>query len=695
MDVNEFRENIIEDSRFNFAANGTSTKQEFLSLFMNYLIEAEEFEEINPIFYESAGSHNRQLQVDAWAKDSLEDCLQIIICQFTDKDQPDQLVKTEAERIFGRAKAFIEDSVSGFLAERGEQSSPGYMFARDIQTNLESISKFKFYILTDMIMSSRIQEVSDTLIAGRPASYSIWDMNRLFSLYSSKTEKETIAIDLTQFLPEGLACLKASSTDDYTAYLCNMPGIILAKLYNNYGGRLLEGNVRSYLSSRGKVNKGIRNTILKEPAKFFAYNNGIACTASNPQFEDKGGVSYLKSVENLQIVNGGQTTASLAMALINDKDRANNLDNIFVPMKLSIIAPEKAIDLIPSISHYANSQNKVSDADLSSNHPFHVRMQDFSRRLTAPAINGNQYGTYWYYERAKGQYDQEQAKLNRTERKKFQMQIPPNQKITKTDLAKYINAYRCLPHIVCLGAQKNYIKFAEWALNDDNGAWATNDAQFNEVYFKKIVGLAILFKQTDMLIKDQDWYQLGYKAQVTAYTISKLFFEIKSQYLDRQLDILEIWNKQSIPTILQTQIVSIAKSMYQHLTIENRGLENVTEWAKRSECWEKAQQIKIPLAADIENCLIETSEAITTEKQAKKEQKANNRASAMVEVANFGAGNWGKLLDWGVSQKVLTPSEISLVKEAANMSTRSFPTESKCQKILQILQRAREESFPG
>ena len=145
------------------------------------------------------------------------------------------------------------------------------------------------------------------------------------------------------------------------------------------------------MTAKGKINKGIRNTILNEPEMFFAYNNGIAATAYDVKIEAGEICPLITEITSLQIVNGGQTTASLASALVNDKERANGLKDIYVPMKLSVVTPEKAMELIPNIAKYANKQNKVSDADFFSNHAFHVRMEDFSRRILAPAVMGNQY----------------------------------------------------------------------------------------------------------------------------------------------------------------------------------------------------------------------------------------------------------------------------------------------------------------
>lgn len=691
MDIKEFRNGILDDVHFNASINGTSPREEFLAMYANALVEAEEFEDFEQLAYEGVGSQNKKILIDGYYYSELENCLVIIACPFTDSMDVQSLTATEAEMHFKRARAFVEESRSGFIQKYAEESSPGYGLAVDIQKRYSNVSKFKFYILTDMAMSSRIREIPGTMIGTATAEYHIWDITRLQSLYASKTGKEDIVINLKEFSERGIPCLQAGSTDEYTAYLCTIPGSILAYLYNTYGGRLLEGNVRSFLSAKGKINKGIRNTILNEPSMFFAYNNGIAATAYAVEMEHGDGCTYITQITSLQIVNGGQTTASLAAAIINDKDRANGLRDIYVPMKLSVVTPEKAMELIPNIAKYANKQNKVSDADFFSNHAFHVRMEDFSRRVLAPAVMGNQYGTHWYYERTRGQYKQEQSRMTKAEQNKFLIQNPKAQMFTKTDLAKFYNIYRQLPHQVSTGAQKNFIQFAEWA----SAAWDKDETVFNERFFRQIVCLNILYKKADYIVKHAPWYEMGYKAQVVTYTLSYLFYQIGKECPDRVFDFRAVWTQQGVSHATEVELERIAEAMYNHLVSPDREVQNVTEWAKREACWKKAKDISIPLSEQFKKELASVTEEAEAKKSARKEQKQENSASAMIQVAEFGIDNWKALLTWGVQNRVFTPQDISFLKAAIAMETGKFPSEKQCARILQVLAKAREESYPG
>lgn len=690
MDLESFRQSILQEVHVNASQNGTFPRDEFLALYTEELVEAEEFVDFEPVQYDGSGSRNKHLQIDGYYYDDLEQSLGLFICDFSDSEVTETVTRGDAETSFRREEAFVQDALSGFIQKHAEESSPGYGLAVDISGRYKDVRKYKFYLITDKVLSKRITGIPGSKLGNAETEYSIWDISRLQGIRESKTGKEDIVIHLSDFGVEGIPCLKASESDDYTAYLCNIPGKVLADMYNHYGSRLLEGNVRSFLSVRGKINKGIRNTILNDPAKFFAYNNGIATTAYAIQTEQGFSSLMITEITGLQIVNGGQTTASLANALIKDKARANNLQNIYVPMKLSVVSPEKAVSLIPDIARFANSQNKVSEADFFSNSPFHIRMEEISRRLIAPAVDGNQFGTHWYYERARGQYRQEQAKMTEAEKKKFQMENPKRQMFTKTDLAKYYNIYQMMPDKVSLGAQKNFIQFANWA----GEQWNKNDLNFNEVFFKRVVCVDILFKAVDDIVKHAAWYDGGYKAQVNTYTLSWLFYLIQKDYPQYAFNFRDVWNKQRVSDELKIQLESLAEKVFYHLTNPNRLVQNVTEWAKRADCWGKLKEMDFQLSPALVRWLVPKEAVSEQEKDAKVEQKEISKANAMIQVANYGVENWKKVQKWGIENNIFSATDLSFLKAAIAMEKGKFPTDRQCVKILGVLQKARDESYP-
>lgn len=689
MDINDYRASIVELIKFNSEAESTSDKEEFVNYTTNLLIDAEEFDEFIPIHFEGLGKKSKKIQVDGYGYNELDEVLNLFIVPDLVYNSETSLIVSEAEKYFGRVRAFIEDA--SYIEKNAEESAPGHGLAFDIQNRFKNVQKYCIYLLTDMIISRSIKELKSNEINNIPVEYHIWDITRFHKLEESSNGKENILIDFKDLGYDGIPFLPASKTDEYTAYLCNISGEILAKLYNTYGGRLLEGNVRSFLQTKGKVNKGIRATILNKPDLFFAYNNGIAATASNISIEDFSGSKYITQIESLQIVNGGQTTASLAMALLNDKKDGSeeSIKKIFVPMKLSVVSPLKAEELIPNISKYANSQNKVSDADLWSNHPFHIRMEEFSRRIVTPAVLGKQYGTHWYYERANGQYKQETYKSSLAEKKKFEMLNPKNQMFNKTDLAKIINIYLRKPHFASAGGQKAFSKFAEWIV----GLWEKNDTNINESFFKKVVSLTILYRSTDKIIRSQSWYN-SYKANIVAYTLSKIFQTVIDDYSDYAISYKGIWQKQSLSDAWINQIELVSFIMYNHLISDDRSIENVTEWAKREICWERAKKIKIELSPNfIEELQLKEFDNVQT-KDARKEQKLTNNVNVMMEIANYGSEFWREATKWGVDHNVLTPIDLDFLKLAIKIDKGTFPSEKQCLKIIKILEKLRIEGYP-
>lgn len=688
--LSEFRERLWDEIALNVATNLTIDREEFLTYVSDQLIEAEEIEDFVYVPYEGLGKRNKKIQIDGYCYSELDDCLSIFIATPMIYDEDETLIASEANRYIGMAAAFLDNAE--YILKNAEESAPGYGFACDVVGMYKNVQKYKIYLITDREKSKSLTQLDDIKARNKDVECHVWDIGRIYELNASSMGREEIVIRLNEFNIKGIPCMLASETEDYKAYLCNIPGIVLATLYNKYGGRLLEGNVRSFLQVRGKVNKGIRATILNEPNMFFAYNNGIAATAYDVKVESIDGMSYITEISSLQIVNGGQTTASLATALIKDKkDNAEeNIRKIFIPMKLSIVTPEKADRLIGNIAKYANSQNKVSDADLWSNHPFHIRMEDFSRRIIAPATNGRQYGTYWYYERANGQYAQETYKSTAKEKARFLEQHPKNQKITKTDMAKYIHIYQQHPDIASQGGQKAFVKFADSV----SKAWDKDNTVFNEDYFRTLASIALLFKASDTLVRKQSWYR-SYKANIVAYALSKIFYTIETEYPDKAVSFKTIWQKQDLSKAWIKQIEDASYCMYQYLIREDRDIENVTEWAKREKCWNGAKKIPYKLLPEFEEELQLKEHAIEDKKNAKKSQKLANQLNSMVEVVNYTSEGWAALELWNKDHRVLAPSEIHTIQLAKRMDGGLISSEKKCEKVLKILEKCRVEGFPG
>ena len=327
----------------------------------------------------------RGMRVDGyWFND--EGVLDLFIADFDSRNELASLTRTELDAAFRRAANFFEASANKGLADELEVTSPAYGLARQIADRKDAIRQVNLILFSERTLSEKIHALPDTEVACVSVTHHIWDISRLHRQQSSRTHKEPLDLDLEKMFGKGIACLPAHlGTDTYQSYLMVMPADALATLYERFGARLLEQNVRTFLQARGNVNQGIRATILNEPRMFFAYNNGITATAQSVETATTDfGLAILRVVD-LQIVNGGQTTASLFHTRKRDKA---DLSQIFVQLKLSVIDSEQSETVVPRISEYANTQNRVNAADFFSNHPFHVRMEGFSRRIWAPAQKG-------------------------------------------------------------------------------------------------------------------------------------------------------------------------------------------------------------------------------------------------------------------------------------------------------------------
>lgn len=466
-----------------------------------------------------------------------------------------------------------------------------------------------------------------------------------------------------------------------------MPATILAKLYDRYSARLLEQNVRTFLQARAQVNKGIRNTILTEPHMFFAYNNGITATAQEVETRVKDGHLQIVRMTDLQIVNGGQTTASLFHTQRRDKA---DLSGIFVQMKLSVIDNEQSEMIVPRISEYANTQNRVNAADFFSNHPFHVRMADFSRRIWAPAQQGAQRETKWFYERARGQYIDAQSKLTPAEQKRFKAEYPKSQMFTKTDLAKFENVFDDHPRWVNLGGQKNFAKYATRIGKE----WEKSSDEFNELYFKRAIARGILFRATEKLVSEQPWYNGGYRANIVAYTLAVLGEITKKRRA--LLDYQRIWTSQCIDSTLTEALRVISALVNDDLIHPPQGISNISEWAKKESCWSRLEGLCDEIAKSLPDTfwssLVAFEDADSEMNDAKKTQKIDNGIEAQKHVIEIPGNVWLDFRNRMTALDLLTPKEIGILNVAAQLPNK-IPSEKQCMVLVEILERGRVEGI--
>ena len=594
------------------------------------LAEAGEFSGGEICFHRAHG-----VEVSGYALE--EDAFHLFVTDYRGASQPESLTDTRVQQSFRRLTTFVERSLNGY-AERLEESSPAFELADLIRTNWSHNEAARLYLFSDA--RARQPMLRSTKIHGVPVSYHIWDLERLFRFDTSGLEREPISVDVVQCLGSPLPCLKGPSANDHDVYLFVIPGDFLAELYGDYGARLLERNVRSFLQARGAVNRGIRDTILKQPDRFLAYNNGIAATAGSVSLVRSGNdIPAVARIDDLQIVNGGQTTASLYSAL---RDKAD-LSSVAVQVKLTVVGPETIDELVPDISRYSNTQNKVTSADFSSNHSFHVEIEGLSRSIWAPAPEGTQRQTHWFYERSRGQFADALARARTPARKRqFRAMNPTSQKVTKTDLAKFEHSWDQLPHVVSLGAEKN---FREFMLR-----LAERPRQPDAAYFERLVAKAILFRTTEKLVSAQQFG--GFRANIVTYTIAKL-----SHATSHRVDLTSIWRGQCLSEATTEAIVEISHLVFGVISQPPERFRNITEWSKRLDCWKRIEELDWHPSRALSTELISVgvkntstpvdmgSKSLTADEAAVIEQAAKVEADTWFRVANW-AKETNNLQSW-------------------------------------------------
>ena len=476
MDLEDFRKQFISDIRFDAEHDGTDPESKFIEKTLDKLEELGEIQEINSLSVEMRGQRNRILAFDAYAYDNADGAIVLITSDFSNRIENSQpLTNGRIDDLFNRMQNFVDEAVNGNIRKYCDDSDPAIIVAEEFRKKIgkgivsSEIMRFKFIIVSDAVLSKAVKNIAKPDFLGRPVNLNVWTIERFFNTYISNSS-EIIEIETKDFgFPDGIPVLKADldSQNTYDAYLGILPGEFLAKIYYKYGSKLLQGNVRAFLSVRGKVNKGIRDTIINHPENFFTFNNGVAIIARQIKMSpDNSHIVYFK---DFQIINGGQTTASLTNSLLIKKEARNGMNAIFVQMKLTVLNVEDDMseeqqrqyaEMTKTISQCANSQNAVSDADFFSNHPFHIEMEKLSHKVLAPPINGKPYQTIWFYERSRGKWEQEQMKMKESEKNKFAEKNPKNQVVKKEKLAKCYNAIHKNPHQVCKSSAENFKVFA-------------------------------------------------------------------------------------------------------------------------------------------------------------------------------------------------------------------------------------------
>ena len=514
---------------------------------------------------------NANLRLSGYALSDDQDQLDLFVSLYDGVDVPTPVPDSDTKTAVEQCIRFLALCAEGKMAQKLDDTHDARSLAETIQAIYDDLDQVRVFVLTDKVAKAKNFKTRD--IGGKAVRLEVMDIERLHRHLSEGKPRDELVVNFVEISGGPLPCVYVpGEKDEYDYALTAIPGEALRLLYEKFGARLLEANVRSFLSVKaGKsVNAGIQNTLRTAPSRFMAYNNGIVIVADEMHFgkpEDSAtGISWLKG---LQIVNGGQTTASLYFA--KRKYPETDLSRVRVPAKIIVMRtqdPVKEDALVSDISRFANSQNAVRQSDLSANKPFHIEIERLSRDVYCPDGVSR-----WFYERAAGSYSTMLARDGATPAKLKALKdaIPSARRITKTDLAKYINAWDKKPDIVSLGSQKNFDRFMDSIAGQD-GAEARLPTKED---YKVMIAKAKLFRDTQRLVRPM--FQ-AFQGNVAAYVISVLADKLGNRIvLDR------IWVRQAASPELTAQIATWAREVNEVLH-RTAGGRMVSEWAKKAEC---------------------------------------------------------------------------------------------------------------
>lgn len=703
MEIDEYRLEFLQELRNDAIIDGNDVEDQFVKAKIQELEEIGEL--IDPIAFscEMRGSGNRAIVFDAYGYDEADSSFVLLISDFQNTIEKTTLTNTRIDELYSRMRNFIVEAYNGDIRRFVDAANPIIDIAKELKTRIGTgslnteILKFKFFIITNSVLSVQVKSTTKEDILERPVEINLWTLERFYQAKMSNVY-ESIRINCRDFnCEEGIQCLKANLGDNnaYDSYMAIVPGKFLADIYLKHGSRLLEGNVRAFLSVRGKVNRKIRETIIgKHPENFFTYNNGIAVVAHSIELSSDG--ARILSFNDFQIINGGQTTASLASAIVKKEAGADNFAKIFVPMKLTVLNVDgdlseeeeaKYNEITQQISKSANCQNPVSDADFFSNDPFHRIMEELSLKHMAPPVNGSPHQTIWYYERSKGRWEQDQMKMTESQRNRYRLRSPKNQVVKKEKLAKCLNTVFMNPHTVCAGSANNMRAFAGIITE----LYEKSKDSINEFFFKKSIAAVILFDDIDRIVNKSEWYPKGgNKAQIVPYTIAKLIASIPK---GKDLDWKRIWNKQMLYAELVHQVEIVAKQVHEFLL--DSGGAIVREYAKKASTWKKFRDdYTLCLTDEFLTSLVSTDLLKDEEKAAKRARKFNSDIDLEVEFYTRGYDYWMKFHNDMEREGVVSGGDIDFIKSLASYIVRgSLPSKPQIKKLLKIITKAEDAGY--
>lgn len=576
--------------------------------------------------------------------------LELFITYYNKDDYEYNILKTEYEKTINQIKKFLNGALKGHIDYIDSSKQELNELLKIIKKQGDLFDRVNIYLLLNGNSSQKNEKIKINGIAeDLMINLHVWDINRFFRVNEVNSNREPIEIEFSDFLDNneiGISCLKVPNIDElYDCYLAIIPGYVLANLYKEYSNELLESNVRAFLGQAGKYNKGIRDTIREKPQMFLPYNNGITATANEVEIKIINNQLKILKLNDFQVVNGGQTTASLYHTQKKYKDA--DLSKISVQMKLTVIKDieQKNIE-VPNIARYANSQNKVTELDLSSNNPYFVKIESLSRKQYVVNPENINQSLLWYFERVKGQYRESINQLTPSRQKIFKEQNPTKLKFVKSDIAKYLNLWEQKPFMVARGAQKNFIDYTK-SINK----LVEKNKMPSENFYKKLIANAIIFKTVDKLFGRKGVNAIGdtnLKSYTVAYTIAYYH-----SLTENRTDLWKIYKEQFINENLVKKFQELLSFVYMHLT-SNAVNTLISEYAKRELSWINLKETNYSLKlSELEDNLISKEEVELRDKEKEStDESADDKIHLVSQIKEKGIEFWDGFKNYIDKEKI-------------------------------------------
>jgi hypothetical protein len=400
------------------------------------------------------------------------------------------------------------------------------------------------------------------------------DLNFLYGVMISQGNREQLIINFEEQFNYKIEAIRAADEVNFESYLCVLPAEILAQLYKRYSSRLLEKNVRSFLQFKG-ANQGMKKTLVKEPEKFIAYNNGLTVTASGKTIDESNNKIFIKTLSDFQIVNGGQTTASIYFS----QKEGIDISKVKVMAKINVaknITEAELDDLILNISDFSNSQTRVSPVDRSSNNPLLNKIKSLSESIITPS------GRKWFFEKSKGDFNTKLRIAGSSGKNRIEKEYPKEFRFTKEQLGKYYSSWGNEPYKVKKGGEAIFRKFLEDISSEGNNKSINIDRNFYELLISKI----ILFKSLENIHGTRNNAIGQLRSAVVPYAISILYVHTEgNKKNEKTFDLSKLWNKEGVEDDLVVYLKYLM-ILINDLIKKYAKSDDLGEYSKKKELWD-------------------------------------------------------------------------------------------------------------